>query len=180
MNSSKRLALIIIMVMTAFMVIACFNSCFAKELKDTKWGYRVEYPNDWTVKTFPNSKDLVKADINKSDNSAGIQVRIYPNDSGDFKKFAQWKTKEFTDGMKGHWGGNMKVVSKGFKKIGKHDGFSATYELTRGDGQKLLLKEYMWPSGKQVYVMQGGMPYKDRTGVEPILEGIARSFDLLK
>ena len=180
MNSSNKFLPLLIIVLTAFLALACFNSCFAKELKDTKWGYRVEYPSDWTVKTFPDSKDLVKADINKKDNSSGIQVRIYPNSSGDFKKFAQWKTKEFTDGMKGHWGGTMKVVSKGFKKLGKHNGFSATYELTRGDGKKLLLKEYMWPSGKQVYVMQGGMPYKDRAGVEPILEGIARSFDFLK
>ena len=161
-------------------IFSCYSICSAKELKDKNWGYKVQYPSDWVAKTYPNSRDLVKADINKKDNSAGIQIRIYSNKSGNLKKFAKWKIDEFTKGMQGHWGGKIKIEKKVYTRIGKHNGYRVTYDLTRGDGQRLILKEYMFSAGKKVYVMQGGMPYKDRAKVEPILEGIARSFDFLK
>ncbi len=135
-----------------------------REFVDRKWGYKLDYPATYNARSIPHSKDLVKGDFTSRDRSAGVQVRIYPNPSKDFKTFCTQYVAKFQKDLTNRWKGDMKVVSQDYKKIGPYDGFVVTYDFTRGDKSRYFLKHHLWDRGSQVYLFQSGCPY-DKKGI---------------
>jgi len=170
---------LIIILLSLSCIILVSGSSYAGEIRDKKNGYILKYPARWKARENPNSTNLIKASIDK-DGETGLQVRIYRNKSGNFKKFAEWYVKDTIRQMEGHWGGKMRIIQKGYRRIGKNKGFAVSFDLKRKDGRRYFLKQYMWPRGKKVYLIQSGTPYNKKTTIEPTLDSIANSFDFLK
>lgn len=173
----RNFKFILVLILTASLTISAYAG--DKILKSEKWGFKFSYPSTWKGKTIPSSTDLVKGSINK-DNKTGMQIRLYANRKGNFKSFVNWYVKDFIKQMEGHWGGKIKIVGKSYKKIGKHDGCTISLDFKRADNKRYFFKQYLWPKGNKVYVIQSGTPYSLRYANEPAMDSIAESFDSVK
>lgn len=136
----------------------------AEVLEDKTNGFRLQYPSDWQVTKFPNSADLVKANINK-DKSAGLQVRIY-------SKFHRSDARLFRS--------KYLLLEKNSVTINGKAGFVISFDLARGDGSRWFLKQFLIPRGSSVYVLQSGTVLESREENEPLLDGIGNSLEFIE
>ena len=80
--------------------------------------------------------------------------------------------------MTGHWQGKIEDFSQEFGWIGRHQGCTLRMVLTRGDGQRWLLKQYLWPmpsDARAVVVFQGGTLLERGVHNEEFLDFVAAS-----
>jgi len=156
-----------------FIVAQCV---YAGVLVDEKNNYSFEYPFDWQVEHFPNSKDLVKADMIKN-KATGVQVRVYRN-KRSARDFYERHVTDFMEAMEGHWGGDMVVLNKQEKKLGGYDCYMVSFDFTRRDGSRWFLKQHLWPRNGEILMLQSGTPYKYRNLDEPAFDSIAGSLEM--
>ncbi len=169
------------MVMVILVGIICVPFAFSSEFlmcADTKNGYRMHYPSDWKIDQFPDSEDLVKAEIIKDDQT-GLQVRVYENTGEGLNAFLQWYVPDFDVKMRSRWGGEMKVINQQYKMFDKHRGFVVSFDFTRKDGKHYFFKQYLVSKESKVYVIQCGTLFDLREENEDIFDSIADSFELI-
>jgi hypothetical protein len=159
----------------------------AEPVKDVKKWYifrdeteniQLHYPSHWEIRDHSAKDQLIRADLSDG-KQAGLQVRVQKNVQTDLESFAQSYLEQFIADMKNHWKGDIGVIEQRVEQIGKHRGFRALLVLNRGDGQKWLLKEFIWKRDEKVVIFQAGA----RSGVihiyEPLFDKIAGSFTFL-
>ncbi|MFH0827239.1 MAG: hypothetical protein V1923_05105 [Candidatus Omnitrophota bacterium] len=159
-----------------FVALLMVSATNAEVLEDEQNGYRIHYPFGWQVTRFPNSADLVKANINR-DSSTGLQVRIYPTNGRDFNSFVDWYVKDFMLQMKGGPRGNISLIDKNFTYIGVNEGCMISFDSLKEDGSRWFMKEYLIPAGDKVYVLVSGTIFSSREQNEPLLDSIAQSLE---
>lgn len=156
-----------------------FKAAQAVTLEDSVNGYKLEHPLDWGATTFPNSTDLVKANIFK-DSVTGVQVRIDSLRGMDFDSFVKWYNDDFMKQMQGRWEGVIEIIEqKNIFLAGQNCSVTA-FDLKRGDGQRRFFKVYLIPYAGKVYVMQCGSAFDTRSNNEPIIDSIASSFSFTR
>ena len=141
-------------------------------------GYSFEYPFGWKAQGFPNSKNLIKGEINKG-KDIGVQIRIYPT-KGDLRNFTEWYVEDFMQQMQKHWGGNMVVFDQQFTIVARHECFVVSFDFTRRDNKRWFFKQYLWPIDKGILILQSGTLFKLRLLNEPEIDSIARSLRFIK
>lgn len=151
-----------------------------KTLEDRQSGYRLKYPADWKGRVFTNSTNLIKAEVTKGSGDTGLQVRVYEKVNKSLASFGSWFVTDMTGQMENHWGGKMNLLDKKALPMGKQNALVITFRFDRKDGKKYFFKEYLWKKGNRIYLIQSGTPYQDRSRAEPILDGIAGSFEITK
>ncbi len=161
-------------------VILLFNQSRvqAAVLEDTVNGYSFEYPFDWKARAMPASKNLIKGEVNK-DNNTGVQIRIYQN-TGNFRKFVDWYVDDFMQQMHKHWGGKMRIINEEFTSVAGYECFVISFDFTRRDNKRWFLKQYLWPDGSEVLILQSGTLFELRTLNEPAIDWIAKSLKFIK
>lgn len=146
--------------------------------QDERWNYAVDYPTDWQLADHSSSSEMIRADIHR-DNTVGIQIRVVRRGSSSFESFVETYIGRFIEDMTSHWQGTLSEHSKNFDRIGRHEGCEVRMVLLRGDGQRWLLKQYLWPvpnDADAVVVFQCGSSQTDQILNEQYLDTIARSF----
>jgi hypothetical protein len=147
-------------------------------LTDKQNGYSLRYPADWTAKTYPNSRDLVKGDISKG-NEAGINIRLNPNHQDSLQGFVSWFVKDFKKQMENHWKGKMTTLDKGYYSIAGRKSFVITFDFKKENGERWIFKDYLVPKNdKEVFVFQGGVEYSKKDEYLPILDKIIKSLKI--
>lgn len=176
-NSRKRCCVLIVLM---FVFIVFFNSSHvqADVFEDFVNGYSLEYPFGWKAQAFPDLKDLIKAEINK-DNNTGVQIRIYQAKK-DFRDFIEWYVDDFMGQMQRHWGGNMVVYDQKFTTIAGHECFVVIFDFTRRDNKHWFFKQYLWPADNGILVLQSGTLFELRLLNEPEIDSIAKSLKFIK
>ncbi len=178
MGSDSKKSSLFIVVFVA--VILLFNQSYvrAELLEDTLNGYSFEYPFGWQSRAFPDSENLIKGEINK-DNNTGIQIRIYQN-AGNFRKFVDWYVDDFMQQMQKHWGGKMAISEEEFTSVAGYECFVVSFDFIRRDNKRWFFKQYLWPNGSEVLILQSGTLFKLRALNEPSIDAIAESLKFLK
>ena len=143
-----------------------------QEYVDKTNNFKLKYPASWQVKGSPESKDLVKADINSPDNKAGIQVRVYKSNHKSFDEFIDWYVAQFLREMK-----NVVMLDGGYKAIGYKTGYAVRFDGSRRNGY--FLKSYIILAADVAYVFQSGAPSNEQDTYESILDAIVQSFETL-
>ncbi len=176
-NSGKRRRAFIVFIAA---VILLFNQSRVQAgvLEDKVFGHSFEYPFDWKARAFPDSKNLIKGEINK-DNDTGAQIRIYQN-AGNFRKFVDWYVDDFVQQMQKHWGGKMVISDKKFTSVAGYECFVISFDFTRRDNKRWFFKQYLWPNGSEVLILQSGTLFELRTLNEPSIDWIAKSLKFIK
>lgn len=175
----RRLSLI-----TAFLgfILLVFASGVNAEqyakLEDSFNKYSLEYPSSWKLKKTPKSNDLIKAHLDKG-NDSGLQVRIY-NNNKKFEDFVNWYIQDYKKQMETHHKGKMKVVKARFTIPGGPKAYYISIDFVSGKNERWFVKQYLWPRRDKVYLIQSGCLYKDRKEFEPVIDKIAYSFRFLR
>lgn len=143
-------------------------------LLDTVNKYSLQYPYNWSVIKTPLSKNLIKAHINK-DNNSGIQIRIYKNNKS-FNDFLKWYKKDYQTQMLGHHGGSIVLLSEKHSKPNEPKSYNYAINFSNKQNQQWYIKQYLWPRGNQVYLMQCGTEYINKDSFEKSIDAIANSF----
>ncbi|MCK4993701.1 MAG: hypothetical protein KAS13_01470 [Candidatus Omnitrophica bacterium] len=162
-------------------VIVLFVNCSyvqAQVLEDKVNGYSFEYPFDWKAKAFPNSRNLIRGEITK-DNNTGAQIRIYQN-TGNFRKFVDKYVDDFMRQMQKHWGGEMIISDEKFTIVAGYECFVISFDFTRKDNKRWFFKQYLWPKGAQILILQSGTLFELRTLNEPSVNRIAESLQFME
>ena len=145
---------------------------------DTKNGYRLHYPSDWTVQQSPDSEDLVKANISKDDET-GLQVRVYTDITSNLNTFLEGYVPDFDHKMRQQWGGEMIILEQRYTTFDQQRGFIISFDFKREDGARYFFKQYLISRDNKVYVIQCGTPFDLRSINETLFDSIAESFELL-
>jgi hypothetical protein len=145
---------------------------------DITGGYRIQYPAHWKLDDHTRADRLIRADISTG-KVAGVQIRIEKGIAVDFPRYVDTYIERFKSDMTGHWGGDVTETDRRFEAIGAHEGCRISLILKRGDGQEWFFKEYLWPRGDWVYIIQAGTELDSRRENEPILDAMAASFELV-
>lgn len=173
----------LIISLTAFLIVLCsINITQAEDyaiLEDTINKYSLEYPSNWGVNKTPNSKDLIKAHINKN-NDSGVQIRLYNSNNKNFNDFIKWYKNDYKKQMLNHHGGTIILLSEKISQPNQPKSFSYTIQFTNKKNEQWFIKQYLWPRGNKVYLMQGGTQYSDKDSFEYAIDNIARSFRFTK
>jgi hypothetical protein len=149
-----------------------------KIFRDESENIQLSYPSHWELIDHSSEDQLIRADL--SDGKwAGLQVRVQKNVQEDLEQFAETYLEQFMSDMKNHWKGDIGVIDRGFDQIGKHRGFRALLVLNRGDGQKWLLKEFIWKKQDKTVIFQAGAQSGLIYIYEPLFDKIAGSFTFL-
>jgi len=159
--------------------VVWFSVAQAETLEDSVNGYKIEHPLDWSATTFPNSTDLVKANIFK-DSTTGVQVRIDSSRDMDFDSFVKWYSDDFMKQMQGRWGGSIEIIEQKNISLAGENCSVTTFDLKRDDGQRRFFKVYLIPHDGKIYLMQCGSPFDARSSIEPIIDSIAGSFSFTR
>ena len=155
------------------------SSDSSRKVVSQRWGYSISCPQDWKVKTYPRSTNLVKADLSKGD--VGISLRIYTRSSGQsFEAFLAGYLRQFEKDMQGHHRSKLEEVGSGGFACGPHQGRFVRYQSTRRKGS-WLLKEYLIPrpGTNEVFVFQAGCKWDKRGQAEKQLDAVVASLRLL-
>ena len=167
-----------VFLVAAFIVLLMQCSAVAGILEDSVNGYSFEYPFGWKAQVFPDSKDLVKAEINKEANT-GVQIRIYKT-KRDLRNFLEWYVEDFMRQMQKHWGGDMVVYDQKFANVAGQECFVVMFDFIRRDNKRWFLKQYLWPVDNGVLVLQSGTLFELRLLNEPEIDSIARSLKFVR
>lgn len=144
-------------------------------LEDNINSYSLKFPSSWGIKKTPNSKDLIKAHINK-DNDSGVQIRIYNSINSSFNEFIKWYKNDYKKQMLGHHGGSIILLSEKTSSPNEPKSFRYTIQFTNNKNEQWFIKQYLWPRGNKVYLMQGGTQYSNKDRFENAIDNIANSF----
>lgn len=169
-------------IVSIVLIIVCFflaypNHLLAGVLIDNINGYSFEYPDQWKAKKFPNSKNLIKGEINKNNNT-GMQIRVYPSKE-DFREFVQDYVNDFMQQMQKHWSGQMVIISKEYTIVSGYDCFVVSFDFTRKDKKRWFFKQYLWPRDNDVLIIQSGTTYQLRSLNEPLIDEVAKSLKFI-
>jgi hypothetical protein len=148
-----------------------------RSFHDPAGGYRIRYPSDWKLEDHSRADHLIRADISKG-TETGAQIRIEKGISLDFPTYVNRYIERFKRDMTQHWGGQISVVDRRFGDIGAHPGCQVSLISKRRDSREWLFKEYLWPHGDWVYIVQAGTELGSRDENEPSLDAIAESLEL--
>jgi hypothetical protein len=152
--------------------------CESATLTDKQNGYSLRYPADWSAKTYPNSRDLVKGDISKGD-EAGINIRINPIHQDSFEGFIRWFVGDFKSSMENHWKGKMTTIDKDYYSIAGRKSYVITFDFKKNNGERWIFKDYLVPkNNKEIFVFQGGVKYSKKDEYLPILDKIIKSLKI--
>jgi hypothetical protein len=149
-----------------------------QQVVSKRWGFSLTCPRDWTTKTYPNSTNLVKADLSKG--NMGINVRLYDRSShADFDGFVAWYRQQFEQDMRAHRG-EIREVGSGTFNCGQLPGKYIRYRSTNRGGQ-WLLKQYLIPEPqtKRVFVFQAGCKWEQRNRAAKQLDAVVATLRLL-
>lgn len=171
MNNSKKNYNMLIVLMLAVILFCNCKNVQAQVLEDPAYGYSFEHPYDWKAKFFPNSKNLIRGEINK-DNNTGAQIRIYPLRES-FRNFVDGYVDDFMQQMQKHWGGEMVIIEREFTIVAGYECFFISFDFTRRDNKRWFFKQYLWPKGSEVLVLQSGTQFELRALNEPTIDWIA-------
>jgi hypothetical protein len=149
-----------------------------KIFRDETENIQLYYPSHWEIRDHSDKDQLIRADLSDG-KRAGLQVRVQKNVQADLNDFAESYLEKFMTDMENHWKGDIGVIDRGFGQIGKHRGFRALLVLNRGDGQKWLLKEFIWKQDEKVVIFQAGARSSVIHIYEPLFDKIAGSFTFL-
>ena len=176
-NSRKKYRVLIVFI--AAVILFIYQSYVQADVfEDEINGYSFEYPFGWKAQAFSDSKDLVRGEINK-DNNTGVQIRIYQK-RGDLRDFVKWYVNDFMRQMQKHWGGNMVVYDQQFTTVAGHECFVIIFNFTRMDNKRWFFKQYLWPTDKGILVLQSGTLFELRLLNEPEIDGIAESLKFIR
>jgi hypothetical protein len=153
--------------------------CAGKKVASDKHGYRLELPEGWRIKRYPNSKNLVIADIEKG--KASMNMRLYDMSrfEGRFSDFVSRYTADFEEQNRKAYGSALEPGESGFRKHGKARAYVCSYKSTSRYGV-WLLKQYLLPAANRmkVYVFQSGCPWETRGKLEPEMDAVFESLVL--
>ena len=135
-------------------------------------GFQINKPENWKIEPRPKSKDLVKLDLTAPDNSFGLQVRKFAPSSLDINKFTDWYIESFKKEMK-----NPTLLSRKEFMTPELTGISLCFDGTKRNGY--LLKSYIFKDEKHFFALQAGCPMASRQQNEPVLDQIAKSFQII-
>lgn len=171
-NSGKKYGILGLLIL---IFVIFYNSGYAQAqvLEDRACGYSFAYPFGWKAQVFPNSKNLIRGEINKN-NNAGVQIRIYQN-TGNFRGFVDKYVDDFMQQMQKHWGGQMTVSEEEFTRVAGYECFVISFDFTRRDNERWLFKQYLWPKGPDMLILQAGTLFELRALNEPAIDEIAGS-----
>ncbi len=162
-------------IISTSMLSVFFSVLFAwdltEEFIDKKNGYKIKYPSSWNFKNHPHSRNLVKADINNKNNSAGLQIRIYKAGQITFDRFVDNYVSNFIKEMQ-----RTEVIVQKPATIGGISGYIISFDARQRNGY--FLKSYLIPWRDIIYVFQSGTAFENRASIEPILDAIAGSFEI--
>ena len=164
----------IVLFLSSFLAIANELSLCA----DTKNGYRLHYPSTWTIQQYPDSEDLVKADITKDDET-GLQMRVYVNTESGLTSFLEQYVPDFDTQMRRRWGGEMTVIEQRYATFDLQRGFIISFDFIREDGTRYFFKHYLVGRDNRVYVIQCGTPFEVRSANESVFDSIVESLDFI-
>ena len=145
---------------------------------DQGGGYQIQHPSNWTLDDKTSVSQMIRANISQGD-TVGLQIRMYDDVKEEFDEYVDWYADHFIEDMQGHWGGEMFLVGREDRLIGKHLGCQVSYTLNRRDGGKWFFKHYLWPQARRVIVLQCGTPVELRQQNEPVLDTIAETFEFV-
>lgn len=172
---------LIISLITFIIIFNCIDIIRAEnyaKFEDAINKYILEYPSSWELIKTPNSKNLIKAQINQTKQS-GVQVRIY-NNNKPFNEFLDWYIKDYKNQMLGHHSGTMVVLSEKATQPNELKSYNYTVNFTNNKNQQWFIKQYLWPRGNKVYLMQCGTEYAKKDAFEKTIDNIAGSFRFTK
>ncbi len=176
-NSAKKYGRLIILIAAILFSLNC-EYVQAQVLEDLAFGYSLEYPFDWQARVFPDSKNLIRGEINKNNNT-GIQLRIYPH-VGEFHKFVDWYVDDFMQQMQKHWGGEMVISHEEFTIVAGYECFVISFDFTRRDNKHWFFKQFIWPKEDNMLILQSGTLFELRALNEPSIDWIAKSLKFNK
>jgi len=140
---------------------------------DSENHFRICHPDGWTLIPHPHSKDLVKLDINCEAKRSGLQVRVYSKRIHSLSSFADWYEQDFGKQMTG-----SKLLAREICTLGKNSVITLSFDGRARNGY--FLKTYLIDGDHCFYAMQSGCPFKAKTEIEPLLDNLAASFEMLR
>lgn len=173
--------LITVAILVFYMILAS-QSLYSQEygvLEDAVNKYKMEFPLDWKLLKKPHSKDLIKAEINKN-NETGLQVRIY-NNKNSFEKFVDWYVDDYIKQMTTHYkGSSMNIKKKGYSKHPLPKWYAVSMEFSQKPGKNYYVIQYLMPRKDQVFLFQAGCPSEEKESFEKVVTRMVKSVSFLK
>jgi hypothetical protein len=144
---------------------------------DSRHGYRLSYPSDWTLADHSGTSHMIRADISRG-KTAGLQIRVQARAAGSFEDRADRYARSFRDDMISHWGGSMEELDRGFLALGANRVFHVSFHARRKQGGEWLLVNYLVLHGDEAIVFQCGARFLERRSYEKLFEAVVASLDL--
>jgi len=146
--------------------------------QDDAENYLIRYPHDWSLEDSTSGGHMIRADITK-DQSTGLQIRIHRAVSSDVHRYVASHVEQFLEDMKAHWKGSIHETGRHYGEIGTNSGCRVTMVFERSDGTNWFFKQYLWPRGDEVVLLQCGTPLESQLENEPILDRISATFEFV-
>ena len=166
----SRIFILTMVVFIAFIVSAIHAEELPETFKDKTNGYEIDYPQGW--KARPYISGIIVAEINRSDRSAGFQIRVAESNLSQ-SAYSEQYIKRFVREMRAELLRTERLSIDGLPAV--------EYDLKSGRGQApYFLKSWLIfdPTGKKNYIIQSGCPMKERSTTGHILSKMAESFRL--